>query len=243
MTTRREAAQARTAGYPSLAARPSERRMSEDATSVRKGSVRVEIKRGDLREVERNGLTAVRVGGMASVTGQPYEMWDMFGPYDEIVAPGVFQAALDADPAVEFNLNHGRNGGASMASTFNNTLDLREVLDGDPTGFEFDAFVDPQRGDVRDMLLALERGDLNGASFRFMITSGRWNDAFTQYTITGVDLDRGDVSSVNFGANPAAWSELRSLSASITPRSTDASSASPAAPKRAMPDDPWTRFI
>jgi len=238
MTTRREAAQARAAGYPSLAARPSERRMSEDATSVRKGSVRVEIKPADLREVERNGLTVVRVGGMASVTGQPYEMWDMFGPYDEIVDRGVFQAALEADPAVEFNLNHGRNGGASMASTLNDTLDLREVLDGDPTGFEFDAYVDPQRGDVRDMLLALERRDLNGASFRFMITSGRWNDAFTQYTITGIDLDRGDVSSVNFGANPAAWSELRSATPTAVPPAARAQAA-----KRSIPDDPWTRFI
>ena len=98
MTTLREAAQARSAGYPSLAARPSERRMSEDPTASRRGAVRVDIKPGDLREIERNGMTVVRVGGMASVTGQPYEMWDMFGPYDEIVARGVFTEALASDP-------------------------------------------------------------------------------------------------------------------------------------------------
>ncbi|MGL4255114.1 MAG: HK97 family phage prohead protease [Microbacterium sp.] len=235
MTTRREAAQARAAGYPSLAARPSERRFTEDPTASRRGSVRVDIKPGDLREIERNGMTVVRVGGMASVTGQPYEMWDMFGPYDEIVARGVFAEALSSGPAVEFNLNHGKSGGASMASTLNDTLDLREVLDGEPTGLDFDAFVDPRRGDVQDMLLALERRDLQGASFRFMITSGRWDDTFTQYTITGIDLDRGDVSSVNFGANPAAWSELRSAS--------PAGDVAPARASRSIPDDPWTRFI
>lgn len=238
MTTLREAAQARSAGYPSLAARPSERRMSEDPIASRRGAVRVDIKPGDLREIERNGMTVVRVGGMASVTGQPYEMWDMFGPYDEIVARGVFTEALASDPAVEFNLNHGKSGGASMASTLNDTLDLREILDGDPTGFDFDAFVDPRRGDVQDMLLALERRDLQGASFRFMITSGRWNDAFTQYTITGIDLDRGDVSSVNFGANPAAWSELRSTTTGTPPAEGRGASM---ARRRDVPDDEWTR--
>ena len=60
------------------------------------------------------------------------------------------------------------------------------------------------------MLKALERGDLAEASFKFWITAGQWSPDYTEFRINETDLDHGDVSSVNFGANPAASSGLRS---------------------------------
>jgi hypothetical protein len=39
-------------------------------------------------------------------------------------------------------------------------------------------------------------------SFRFAITQGRWNEEFTQFSIMEVDIDRGDVAIVGYGANP-----------------------------------------
>ncbi len=224
-----EAAAERRAGYPSRAARPAERRMAEGASGGRRGAVRVALDPTEVREEQRNGLTVVRVGGYASVTETPYEMWDMFGVYTETVSRGAFGKTLASQPQVEFNLNHGRSGAASMASTENGMLDLAE----DEIGLRFDAYPDPQRSDVRDMLLALERRDLTGASFRFMITRGQWSPDYTEYRIDEVDIDRGDVSSVNFGASPAAWSELRE-------QQPAARRALPVV-SRFIPDDPWTR--
>lgn len=201
------AAVARAAGYPSQAARPAERRMSDDP-GVRRSAVRIKVDSlVECREEERNGLTVVRVGGYASVTEHGYDMWDMFGPYTEIVSAGAFAKTLAASPTVEFALNHGRGGGASMARTSNDTLDLLE----DETGLRYDAYVDPRRTDVKDMLLALERGDLVEASFKFRIDSGQWSPDYLEYRINAADIDRGDVSAVNFGANPAASSGLRFL--------------------------------
>jgi hypothetical protein len=41
-------------------------------------------------------------------------------------------------------------------------------------------------------------------SFAFMLAdgAGRWNEDFTEFRISEVDIHRGDVSAVNYGANP-----------------------------------------
>jgi len=39
-------------------------------------------------------------------------------------------------------------------------------------------------------------------SFAFRVTRQEWNDAYDQRWITEVNLDKGDVSPVNYGANP-----------------------------------------
>ena len=64
------------------------------------------------------------------------------------------------------------------------------------------AFVNPERQDVRDMILAIEDQDITEMSFAFLINEGEWNDEFTEYEIKAFDLHRGDVSAVNYGANP-----------------------------------------
>lgn len=203
MTSREQAAQARAAQATARADRPSQRRLGEDPAS--RQACRVQLDVQDVREVTRNGLTVVRVGGYASVTEAPYEMWDWAGPYSEVVSAGAFGKTLAAGPMVEFTLNHGAGGGLPMAHTRNDTLTLAE----DTTGLAYEAFVDPKRTDVANMLKALERGDLSEASFKFRIDSGQWSPDYTEYRITQVDLHRGDVSAVNFGANPAASSGLR----------------------------------
>jgi HK97 family phage prohead protease len=205
-TTLASAAQARAdhAHYTGRAARPSQRRATDDL-SVRSGAVRVELGPIEVREIEHNGLTVVRVGGYASVTETPYQMHDAFGPYDEVVSRGAFGKTLAGSPLVEFTLNHGAGGSMPMAHTRNGTLVLAE----DGTGLAYDAYVDPRRGDVADMLRAMERGDLAEASFKFRIESGEWAPDWSSYRINEANLSRGDVSAVNFGANPSASSELR----------------------------------
>lgn len=159
---------------------------------------RQEFKAADLR-VHRStgddGKEFVTLDGHASVTGRAYEMWDFWGPYDELVAGSAFDTTLAAEPDVAFLVNHT---GVTMARTTAGTLRLSV----DDEGLFQSADLNPKRTDVQDLLLAIDDGAIDQMSFGFRIVSGRWNDEFTQYTITEVDLDRGDVSAVNYGANP-----------------------------------------
>lgn len=201
----KRAAEARAQAGSAPMDRPRERRMSEFG-SARRGAVRFPLDPDHTRSVERNGLPATEVYGYASTYDQPYSMYDAFGPYDEVTRNGMVAKSLAAAPLVEYTLNHGAGGAIPMAHTRNDTLDLGEDL----TGFSYNAFVDQSRGDVSDMLKALTRGDLAEASFKFRITKGVWSPDWQTYAIEEVDLDGGDVSTVNFGANPNASSGTRS---------------------------------
>jgi HK97 family phage prohead protease len=149
---------------------------------------------------EWNGKPMYNLVGVASVTDQPYEMYDMFGPYEEIIAREAFTATLAADPDVAFLVNHR---GLTMARTrakegSQRTLSLRMV----DQGLESDAWVNPARGDVKDLVIAIDDDNIDQMSFAFMLEEGWWSDDFTQLKITQVDMDRGDTSAVNYGANP-----------------------------------------
>lgn len=207
--SREEAAAARRDGYAAPADRPSQRRMAEATDAPHAAPVAgIGVER---RAVVRDGadVTEPHVVGLACRTEVGYEMYDMFGAYTEIVSLGAFDQTLAQNPLVEFTLNHARNGGAPMAHTRNGTLALAVVKDGAETGLTYDALVDPTRGDVADAVKALDRGDLAEASFKFRIVRGQWSPDYTEYRIDEVDLHRGDVSAVNFGANPLATSGLR----------------------------------
>lgn len=215
MNEREAAAQCRAERMKALADRPSQRHAP--GHEGRAGVLsRLEVR--SIETVEVDGRSGVLVGGFASVTEQPYEMWDMFGTYMEVVSLDAFDKTLATSPLVEFTLNHNRGGGLPMAHTRNGTLTLTVVKDGHTTGLYYEAFVDPERGDVADMLKALDRGDLAEASFKFYITAGQWSPDYLEYRINEVDLDRGDVSAVNFGANPNATSGLRAEEAPASRR-------------------------
>lgn len=206
-----EAAQLRTERdvYQSLAARPSQRRASEATDAP--AAVRMTLTPQSLVRATLDDAGNAHVVGLASVTEEGYEMWDWAGPYTEVVSLDAFDATLASSPLVEFTLNHNRGGGLPMAHTRNNTLMLSATKDGGQTGLAYDASVDPTRTDVADMIKALERGDLAEASFKFRIVRGQWSPDYTEYRINEVDLHRGDVSAVNFGANPSATSALRAI--------------------------------
>lgn len=145
--------------------------------------------------VERDGKKFYELDGYASTVDEPYEMYDFWGPYTEIVDRGAFEKTLAADPDVAFLLNHR---GTTMARTKSGTL----TLSVDDHGLRSIAFVNPERGDVKDLVHAINDGDIDQMSFAFRITRGAWSPDYTEYRILEVDLDRGDVSAVNYGANP-----------------------------------------
>lgn len=206
MTDYADAASRRADGYQERADRPTQRRSAEPADSPHAAPVSgLSVVRA-----QTDGNTAdVHVVGLASRTELGYEMYDMFGPYTEIVSSDAFDKTLGQSPLVEFTLNHARGGGAPMAHTRNDTLVLGIDKESDATGLTYDAMVDTSRTDVADAVKALERGDLAESSFKFRIVRGQWSPDYTEYRIEEVDLHRGDVSAVNFGANPNATSGLR----------------------------------
>jgi HK97 family phage prohead protease len=203
MTILTEAAEARSIGARDVTARPSQRRhaMDPDASSAPRVA-----RRFDVRDA---GTKEPKVGGFASVTGIPYEMYDMYGPYTELVSSDAFDITIAKSPLVEFTLNHGAGGGIPMAHTRNGTLELSIVKGTDENGLYYLASVDTTRTDVADAVKAMDRGDLAESSFKFRIVRGQWSPDWTEYHIEEIDIERGDVSAVNFGANPFTSVGLR----------------------------------
>lgn len=193
---RKAAAQARAAGAEQLGYY---RRGASGpvAVSVPCGSARSLAfpSRIELRMVERDGQDLYQLHGQANTYEQPYEMWDMFGPYNEGIRQAAGSASLAAKPDVAFLTNHR---GITMARTTNRTLELTEST----AGLDYDAYVNPKRQDVRDLVTAVEDELITESSFAFMIERGSWSDDFTEFWIEAYDINRGDVSAVNYGANP-----------------------------------------
>jgi HK97 family phage prohead protease len=211
MTVLLEAAQARSVGARDITARPSQRRHAADPGA----SAHARVSRAF--EVRAAATGAPVVEGFASVTGIPYEMYDMFGPYTELVAVDGFDKTLSTSPLVEFTLNHGAGGGIPMAHTRNDTLTLSVIKDAEETGLFYVANVDPTRTDVSDAVKAMQRGDLAESSFKFRIVRGQWSPDWTEYHILEIDIDRGDVSAVNFGANPYTSTGVRAVKPAASP--------------------------
>jgi HK97 family phage prohead protease len=189
-------------GYRALADRPRQRRSDEATSSPARVTVRA--KNLELRESSDPG--ALEYEGWASVTDEPYEMWDMFGPYIEKVSPGAFSKTLaQVDLDVPLVLQH--DALRRIARTTNGTLQLEE----DEIGLHVLApQLDPTDGDVAYIAPKLRSKMIDEMSFRFRITKGSWSSDWTEYHIDEVDIHRGDVAIVAYGANPAtAGSGLR----------------------------------
>jgi HK97 family phage prohead protease len=145
------------------------------------------------------------VSGYASLTSTAYDM----GSYDEQISPGAFFSALAGRPDVRLLTNHE---GLPLARTTvapgqPGHLSLTE----DHKGLRFDAQLDQDDPDARLVHRKVSSGLMDQCSFAFRVTDQSWNDSRTLRTISGVNLDRGDVSIVNFGASPTTSVDARAL--------------------------------
>lgn len=148
------------------------------------------------KTVKRNGQDFYEVTGYASVTERGYQMYDWYGEYSEVVDAGAFDATLArADLDTVWLVNHR---GVTMARTTNGTLELSV----DETGLFTRAYLNPKRTDVQDTVSAIDDGLMTEMSFAFLIKRGSWSPDYSEYRIEEVDIHRGDVSGVNYGANP-----------------------------------------
>jgi HK97 family phage prohead protease len=155
--------------------------------------------------------------GYASVTEQGYEMEDWLGPFTEVVRAGAFKKTLSEGADVPFLINHS---GLTLARTRSGTMHLSE----DDTGLYTEADLDPASSLVQDLRSAMDRGDVDEMSFAFYVLRQQWSPDYDQRDILEVSLNKGDVSVVNFGANPhtaGAQLNARQLSGQLERLSAD----------------------
>lgn len=202
--TRAEAAAERALRYRELADRPRERSAPEQSGAPRLWTPA----QRSVCTIERAAAGSASPGtarfeGFASVTGQGYSMYDFYGEYTEIVEVGAFGQTLAADPHTPLVIDHTSSRRLALTGNARSPLLLTEVLDGETTGLQSIAptmeLSDP---DVAYIVPKLESGLIDEMSFRFTIDAGRWSEDFSTYTIQRVNIHRGDVSIVGYGANP-----------------------------------------
>ncbi|WP_291378870.1 HK97 family phage prohead protease [Demequina sp.] len=195
---RATAATERAAKTRMLADRPSHRRCAEGLASGARVAARV----SEFRVSEPSTSGIVRFDGYASVTEKPYEMWDWYGPYDEVVRAGAFrQTLLQSDLDVPFVIVHDQI--RRIARTIMGTLHLEETEHGLHVGADLDTR-DSDVAYIVPKLIPNETGHslVDEMSFSFRIIKGLWSPDYMQYDIEQVDLHRGDVAIVGYGANP-----------------------------------------
>lgn len=197
MKTRKQAAEARAGQVRALADRPRQRRCAEDVASSARVAIRSQLV---LRESSTGGLA---FDGYASITERAYEMWDWYGPYTEVVTAGAFEQTLNrGDLDVPLVLQHDQL--RRIARTTNGTLRLSE----DDQGLRVLADLDPADLDVTYIAPKLRAGLIDEMSFAFRIEAGQWSPDYSEYRIDRVDIHRGDVAIVGFGANPYTVADL-----------------------------------
>lgn len=200
--TMREAAQRRGTEVRQRADRPSKRRNAEDGTARTRAHL-TQVRVAD----SQAGDGMVQFDGHASVTETPYEMYDFFGPYNEVVSASAFDNTLArAGLDVPFVLGHDQL--RRIARTTTGTLHLSM----DDQGLQVLADLDPADHDVAYILPKLRSGLVDEMSFAFRITRGIWSPDYTEYRIDEVDIHRGDVAIVGYGANPFTDAGVRSES-------------------------------
>jgi HK97 family phage prohead protease len=166
---------------------------------------------GEIRAqlVDYRGRPMYQTEGYYTIHDRGYEMYDWYGPYVERVVSGAGTDTLASKPDCVFLLNHTGLAMARTAGPWNQnrgTLTLSE----DDTGGSHLAYHNPERSDVQLMVSGMDDGVITEMSFAFMITDGWWSDDFETFEIRAYDIHRGDVSAVNYGANPYTSISARS---------------------------------
>lgn len=160
-----------------------------------------------LTDVElREGTDGVlHFRGYATVFNTDYDMYggpDAYG-WVERVAPTALDKTLSEKPDTQLLINHE---GLPLARTKSGTLRLTA----DATGLLSEADLDASDPDVARLKPKMARGDVDEMSFAFRVMRQEWDSEYSDRTMLELNIDRGDVSVVNYGANPYTSASLRS---------------------------------
>jgi HK97 family phage prohead protease len=145
-----------------------------------------------------SGGTKFQFTGYAAVFDHPFEMWDWWGDqYVEVVNQGAFSRTLANGCDVPFLIGHN-DAGIPMARTKSGTMTLGQ----DTHGLWVDVpDLDGAVEQVRQLASAVERGDMDEMSCAFVCMQQVWSPDYEQRNLIEMDLHKGDVSAVVFGAN------------------------------------------
>jgi HK97 family phage prohead protease len=148
--------------------------------------------------------------GWASVFGYPYP----YSYYVEEIRKGAFKRTLGSEPNVVLLVNHE---GLPIARTSSGTMTLSE----DSIGLHVQASLEHN---PENELLArkMKRGDVTEMSFSFAAVDQEWDAEFTKRVILAAEINRGDVSIVTNGANPATSATIRADSLTLDQRKAKA---------------------
>lgn len=162
----------------------------------------------EVRVVEQDGKR--RIEGYAARFNQlSEEMWG----WREVIEPGAFSQVLDNDVRAlfnhDFNMILGRTPGTLVLAE--DDFGLRYVVDPPDTGY------------AKDLLVSLERGDIDQSSFGFQVKKEIWEEPTEErpYALRRiVEIERlYDVSPVTFPAYPTTSAEARSMAEQLNPES------------------------
>jgi HK97 family phage prohead protease len=143
-----------------------------------------------------NGRT---IGGYAAVFNSRANIG---GYFEEVIAPGAFDDALMQDVRALVDHDTGRVIGRTKAGT------LRMKQDDMGLAVEIDL---PDTTDGRDLATLIERGDVSGMSFGFVVTKETWDETMEPPMRTIQALDLREVSVVAFPAYDDTSIAMRSL--------------------------------
>lgn len=143
-----------------------------------------------------NGRT---IGGYAAVFNSRANIG---GYFEEVIAPGAFDDALMQDVRALVDHDTGRVIGRTKAGT------LRMKQDDTGLAVEIDL---PDTSDGRDLATLIERGDVSGMSFGFIVTKETWDETTEPPMRTIQGLDLREVSVVAFPAYDDTSIAMRSL--------------------------------
>jgi HK97 family phage prohead protease len=152
------------------------------------------------------------LSGYAAVFGQDYVIYESksFRMVERIKA-GAFTRAVDEEQDVRGLFNH--NPDNLLARTTNGTLSLNQ----DKKGLSFDLDLDARTHIAQDVRCFVDRGDVTGCSFAFLVRKQTWTeteeDGFTTYQREIEDVDLFDVGPVTYPAYDATSVGARTAAA------------------------------
>lgn len=146
-------------------------------------------------EVRKEGNEFL-VRGYASLFDSPYPVagGPEAGGWTETVDRRAFDVTLGSNPDVHFLINHE---GVTLARTKSGTLSLST----DKKGLLAEARIDRRDPMGQSLEVKMERGDLDEMSFAFRTVRQEWDADYAERRLLEVNIDKGDVSVVNNGAN------------------------------------------
>jgi hypothetical protein len=155
----------------------------------------------EVREDVSGDPNVLIVTGMPITYGQPYEVNDMFGSFEETMHRGACKDILGSQNLdVRFLFNHD---GLPLGRTTAGTLSLAERDNGLACAVQLDT----RQSLANDLAIAIDRKDVNQMSVGFVVARDKWNASMDVRDIYSIK-ELFDVSAVTYPASPTTSIEI-----------------------------------